>query len=44
MNPYGESTKPLEIEESEEVERLLSLKHRETLVRGMGKNIFQEKK
>jgi hypothetical protein len=34
--PYGESTRPIEIDESEEVERLLSLKHRETLVRGMG--------
>ncbi|UJR08124.1 hypothetical protein I4U23_012400 [Adineta vaga] len=33
-----DTTKPLDIEESEEMERLLSLKHRETLVRGMGIN------
>jgi hypothetical protein len=35
--PYGDSTKPIEIEETEELERMLSLKHRETLIRGMGK-------
>jgi hypothetical protein len=34
---YVDSTKSIEIDESEEVERLTSLKHRETLIRGMGK-------
>ncbi|CAF3334922.1 unnamed protein product [Rotaria socialis] len=29
-------TKPIEIDETEELERMLSLKHRETLIRGMG--------
>ncbi len=35
---YGESTKPLEIDENEELERMALLKQRETLIRGMGKN------
>jgi hypothetical protein len=34
---YGESTKPIEIDESEEIERMTLLKQRETLIRGMGK-------
>ncbi|CAF3896980.1 unnamed protein product [Rotaria sp. Silwood2] len=33
---FGDSTKPIDIEETEELERMLSLKHRETLIRGMG--------
>ena len=34
---YGESTKPIEIDESEEFERMTLLKQRETLIRGMGR-------
>ncbi|CAF3548920.1 unnamed protein product [Rotaria sordida] len=33
---FGDSTKPIDIDETEELERMLSLKHRETLIRGMG--------
>lgn len=33
---YGESAKAMEIDESEEVERMTLLKQRETLIRGMG--------
>ena len=36
--PYGETFKAIDIDETEEMERLTSLKHRETLIRGMGKN------
>ena len=32
-----DTTQPVDIDETEEMERLLSLKHRETLIRGMGK-------
>lgn len=32
-----DSVKPIDIDETEELERMLSLKHRETLIRGMGK-------
>lgn len=33
---YGDSSKPQDIDENEELERILALKHRETLIRGMG--------
>ena len=33
----ADSAKPVIIDENEELERMLSLKHRETLIRGMGK-------
>jgi hypothetical protein len=33
----GDSLKPIDIDEHEEMERLLLLRHRETLIRGMGK-------
>jgi hypothetical protein len=42
MPTYGESTKPLEIDENEELERMTLLKQRETLVRGMGKTKRQK--
>jgi hypothetical protein len=40
-----DSTKPIDIDENEEMERLLLLRHRETLIRGMGKtrNNFNKK-
>lgn len=34
---YGDSRKPIEIDESEEFERITLLKQRETLIRGLGK-------
>ncbi|CAF0755345.1 unnamed protein product [Didymodactylos carnosus] len=34
--PYGDSGKAVEIDENEELERIMSLKQRETLIRGMG--------
>lgn len=33
---YGDSSKAQDIDENEELERVLALKHRETLIRGMG--------
>ena len=39
VSNYGESTKPVEIDEGEDIERLTSLKQRETLIRGMGESI-----
>ena len=39
VSSYGESTKPIEIDEGEDIERLTSLKQRETLLRGMGESI-----
>lgn len=39
---YGDSSKPLDIDENEELERILALKHRETLIRGMGKRFDEE--
>jgi hypothetical protein len=42
MPTYGESIKPLEIDENEELERMTLLKQRETLVRGMGKTKRQK--
>jgi hypothetical protein len=38
VSAYGESIKPIEIDESEEIERMTLLKQRETLIRGMGKS------
>jgi len=35
--------KPIDIDEGEEIERITALKHRETLIRGMGKNIISKK-
>lgn len=34
--------KPIEIDETEEMERITSLKHRETLIRGMGKKLLAD--
>ncbi|CAF4317967.1 unnamed protein product, partial [Didymodactylos carnosus] len=36
VTSYGDSLKTIEIDESEELERVMSLKQRETLIRGMG--------
>lgn len=41
MQLYGDTLKPVEIDETDEVERITSLKHRETLIRGMGKKHIQ---